>query len=192
MNLDRIMSRRKKFIIIFIALVIVTLGLWLIFSGDSDVLVKAPESPVVQTAKSTAEASNAAPATATEIQTASLESLARSFAERYGSYSNQSDFENLEDLYPFMTDKMRQYSQTYIAEQRARVGRDESIYSGTTTRALNVTFVSRGDSTAVLNVATQRRESGAGLAEPKVYYQDLKLSLLKIGETWEVDEAEWQ
>ena len=129
---------------------------------------------------------------ATDVQQreVNLETLARSFAERYGSHSNQSDFENLEDLFPFMTEQMSKDSQKYVADQRAK--KEVAIaYAGTTTQALSATFVERADNSAVINVATQRREIGSNSATPRIYYQDLTLTFVKVGEQWKVDGAEW-
>ena len=37
------------------------------------------------------------------------------FAERYGSYSNQGDFQNLRDLLPVMTSKYRTQTEASLA-----------------------------------------------------------------------------
>jgi hypothetical protein len=44
---------------------------------------------------------------------------ARVFIERYGSWSNQSNFENFEDLMPYMTEKLKAETQNLIKQYQA-------------------------------------------------------------------------
>lgn len=122
---------------------------------------------------------------------AGIEAFARSFAERYGSYSNQSDFENIENLYPFMTEKMQVSAQAFVSAQRAKQKGTET-YAGITTRVLSTHSVSQTSLPAVLTIKTQRTESGGALRNTRVYYQDIELSLVSEGGVWKVDQATWK
>jgi len=123
----------------------------------------------------------------------SLAALARSFVERYGSYSNQSDFENIEVLYPFMTDRMRAAAEASTAANRAnRVPGSADSYTGITTKALAIKVRSQTVSAAQVQVSTQRIESNIKTSSPRVYYQDIILTFEYKGGEWKVDEAEWK
>ena len=117
--------------------------------------------------------------------------FARSFVERYGSYSNQSNFENMEDLYPFMTDRMKTATAAFVKSQRDK-GAGGASYQGTTTHALSARTLEEGSERAVLSIASQRQESNAEMPSGRVYYQTIELVLIKDGASWRVDEANWK
>ncbi|MEA3249556.1 MAG: hypothetical protein U9Q03_04325 [Patescibacteria group bacterium] len=119
-----------------------------------------------------------------------LKRLAHSFAERYGSFSNQGDFENLKELRAFMTDSMVKEVDAYIAEASAR-GSGTPAYVGMTTRALSSAMerIDEGSGTASIRVNTQRQETTS--AGTRVFYQEITIDFIRSGEIWEVDSAEW-
>ncbi len=121
---------------------------------------------------------------------ASLRSLAAAFAERYGSYSNQGDFENLEELQALMTDSLTARTDAFIADARAE-NSGMAAYAGVTTRAINAQIkeYDEAQGTATVTVKTQREEITA--QESRVYYQDLVLDFVLDGEIWKVSAAEW-
>ncbi len=122
---------------------------------------------------------------------ASISAFVRPFAERFGTYSNQSNFKNLKDLMPSMTERMRAWAQERVTvEEKAPF---QSVYKGTTTRALAVKIESLDEAggLATVRVSTQRKESGEG-DDPRTYIQDVVLRLVKQNGEWLVDSAEWQ
>ncbi|MFH2063069.1 MAG: hypothetical protein ABIJ46_02845 [bacterium] len=123
-------------------------------------------------------------------QQTNLKRIAAAFAERYGSYSNQGDYRNLEELQSLMTDSMAAVTADYVARARSESAASPE-YVGVTTRAL-VTEVDRFDLTggeADVRVNTQREEITA--AGSRVYYQELNLRFVMVGELWKVDSVEW-
>ena len=122
-----------------------------------------------------------------------LKSVARTFAERLGSYSNQGNFSNLEDLRSLMTVKMSGWADNYIAEQKA-ANASAGVYYGVTTLALavNITAFDESLGRAEARVSTQRQEAKESTVNPRTFYQDLLLKLVKTAEGWKVDEAVWQ
>lgn len=138
-----------------------------------------------------------------EIKQADLARMASAFAERFGSFSNQSDYGNIRDLQIFMTDKMKSWSENYISEARASRG-DTSIYYGIVTKSI-LSQAKQFDSDigqAEILVKTQRRESTGPLrpssSEARVsgnsaaFYQDIIINYLKEGSVWRVDAVYWQ
>ena len=121
----------------------------------------------------------------------SMKRIAAAFAERFGSYSNVGDFENVLDLKVYMTESMQAWADSYVADARTKPRSAE--YSGTTTRAISVdvSAIDEDAGTASLTVKTQRRETGSTVGSDRVYYQDLKLDFLKSGDVWKVNSVAW-
>ena len=122
---------------------------------------------------------------------AGLKAIALTFAERLGSYSNQGNFSNLEDLKGLMTVRMKAWSDNYILTNKSS---DNEVYYGVTTKALSAQIISFEKSLgrAEVIVATQRQEAKGTTINPQIFYQDLKLNLVDSGDGWKVDRAEWQ
>ncbi|MDO8505296.1 MAG: hypothetical protein Q7S48_01820 [bacterium] len=196
------MSRRTKIIIAaaFIILIGVLLLLW--FRSRSSVSIpesvqgsissppSAPELtgiPPIPLSSANVSASSGEAASAPR---AGIEAFTRSFVERYGSYSNQSNFENIENLYSFMTESMQDSAQAQVDQQRSKQKGTEQ-YAGVTTRVVSTRIVSEAASAAELTVKTQRTESGGGLKNSRVYYQDITVSLISEGGVWKVNKAIW-
>lgn len=121
-----------------------------------------------------------------------LGQLAMSFAERFGSYSNQNNFENIVDLKPFMSKRMQAWADQFVAAGRANPA-DTSIYYGITTRALT-SDVKRFDPQGPVEfvITTQRREATGTTSNAKVSNQDISLIFVREDGVWRVDEARWQ
>lgn len=120
-----------------------------------------------------------------------LKRVAAAFAERYGSYSNQGNYENILDLKYYMTPQLQEWADQYVAEQRQNPRSAE--YFGVTSRAISVTIVSfdEAEGEAVLTVNTQRQESGSTPSQTRLYYQDLTLGFVLLNGTWKVSTVNW-
>jgi hypothetical protein len=119
-----------------------------------------------------------------------ISKLASFFAERLGSFSNQSDYGNISDLKMFMTDSMRTWADGYIAKLKEENSSAE--YYGISTTAVVPTVNSFDESAgeAEVTIATKRKEI-KGITESS-FDQDLKVSLVKDGDDWKVDGAYWE
>jgi len=125
---------------------------------------------------------------------ANLKRLAQSFAERFGSYSNQSNFENIEDLKPLMTSSMIEWANKFIEEERKKV-EEISEYFGVTTKAVSVStkFFNEEEGRGEFLVSTQRSEAkGTTTNIVNVYYQDILIKFKRVGEDFKVEGAFWQ
>lgn len=114
--------------------------------------------------------------------------LARSFTERYGSFSNQNEFENLERLLIYMTPRLQKETQAFVASQE---GKDNSVYYGVTTDAVSVRLEKLEEQKAVVFVSTRRKESREGSAT-NAFSQTARIVLVKDGGEWLVDKFDWQ
>lgn len=127
------------------------------------------------------------------ISAESLKRIALSFAERFGSYSNHSNYSNILDLKIFMTDDMRAWADKFVQEAKVK-DKYSDIYYGTTTKAILVQEKKFDEDTgqAVFLVKTQRRESMGDMGNASTIYQDVLLFFVKERDSWKVDKAEWQ
>lgn len=131
------------------------------------------------------------PAPAEPDDRSAVRRIAAAFAERYGSYSNQGDFENLLDLRAYMTAAFAARTEAVVAENRAKPRPAE--YFGVTSRAIStdVQLLDENAGRATVVIKAQRRETGSTAGSERVYYQDLTLTFLNVDGAWKVDTAAW-
>ncbi len=119
--------------------------------------------------------------------------MARPFAERFGSYSNQSDYGNIEDLERMMSSTMKKWADEYVANLRNNVKYSGEFY-GIVTRSFlepEISTFNPSSGKVEVMILTQREETSA-LAEAKIFDQKIKITFIKEGGEWLVDEATWQ
>lgn len=120
-----------------------------------------------------------------------LQRIASSFAERYGSFSNQSDYTNFESLYAFMTASFVAQTKNTVQQDRAKA-HDNTVYYGITTKRVSVqTLAYDTDAgTARLSVQTLRHES-VGSTTSRTYPESMTITMQKENGVWKVSAAEW-
>lgn len=126
----------------------------------------------------------AAPPSKTDTEFA-IENLAKSYAERFGSWSTDNLGANLKELIPLSSKSMITYLNSVKIDYKV------SEFSGINTKSLAADISSLGDSKADVVVKTQRIKTKADLTE-EVYYQDINISVVLSGDKWLVDETTWQ
>lgn len=114
--------------------------------------------------------------------------VARNFAERYGSGTNQNDFRNVIEAETWGTKDFIDYLNRQIAQ--SRLSQPTTPYHGFITKALSVKISSLKTTSASVTVTTQRQETIGPTT--KTYYQDLGLDFLKDGSTWKINAAAWK
>jgi len=186
------MSQRKKTILLIIVIIVIGILIVLWFSYEPSV------QPITETnqAAEQNQNQNQAPAGVTLPPAPVPNTLtgaeqkfygvARNFAERFGSFSTDSNYANLEEVKLFATEKMIAELDRIIADSQ-RAG---SFY-GVTSKVLKVDIKEMDESQGLAVVSLQRQETKAGRPD-LVYYQDLNLDLVKQGDDWKVDAAIWQ
>ncbi|HLC90055.1 MAG TPA: hypothetical protein VJG65_03780 [Patescibacteria group bacterium] len=188
------MSRRNKIIIVVIAVIVILLVLgliwwfWLRLPKEEPITntnqgLQLPEDVVRPLGNV-----NVSPAQA-KLE-AELKAVAMTFAERFGSYSSEGGFSNLDDLKDLMTLRMKAWTENYKIEKSGASGE----YYGVTTQALTAEIISLDEDfgQAEILVNTQRREMRQKTINPDIFYQKLKLKLVKSQTGWKIDSAEWQ
>ena len=122
-----------------------------------------------------------------------LTRMAKSFTERFGSFSNQSNFANILDLKLFMSDKMKRWADDYVFKHR--VDNDSEIYYGITTKAIGSTVIDWNDDagSGQVLINTRRREATSStLNSTDAFSQDVIINFVKEKGAWKVDSAFWQ
>ncbi|MBU0530958.1 MAG: hypothetical protein ABIG32_03270 [Candidatus Uhrbacteria bacterium] len=122
-------------------------------------------------------------------QEVSVETLTLTFTERYGSYSNEAEFQNLLDLEPLVTNRFMSEIRAMIASLQV-----EDYYRAITTRviSMNITELDETTGVATVSVTTQRKEAIGSPMNSEVRYETLLLEIVKQGGVWLVDDATWQ
>ncbi|MDD5289946.1 MAG: hypothetical protein PHT40_01950 [Patescibacteria group bacterium] len=189
-------------IAIIILLGVITLAIFLIMKQKVDenintvilppdtgqVTTNTPEVPAVTEPAPEPESVPLIAPTEEEKTRGFLIKTAAAFAERFGSYSSQSNFENLLDLKMLMTERMQNWVDSLVVAGSAPA----TVYYGLTTKALNTEIKNLDATSAEVLVSTQRQESVGSEVNSKVYYQDILISFVKEAGLWQVDEARWQ
>ena len=119
---------------------------------------------------------------------AGVTTIAKMFTERYGSYSNEANFENLRDVLPLMTDAFATRTNDFIASAKS-----PDVFYGVSSRVVTVKVEHMDDETgtATILVNTQREEAQGSTQQTAVSYQEIRLELVKEGGIWKVDSAIW-
>jgi hypothetical protein len=121
-----------------------------------------------------------------------LKRTASLFIERFGSYSNQSNFSNVSDLKIYMSDEMKDWADDFV--RKNNIDRDVSVYYGITTKSIlqKVEFIDMETGEASILVNTLRRESGGGSTEDNSFYQESLVKFILEKGFWKVDSASWK
>ncbi len=129
------------------------------------------------------------PAVAAPVGRTAAAQMAELFAERFGSYSNQGEYQNVRDLLPVMTASYRKTTEATLASLKPQ---QSPTFEGVTSKKVStdVRSYSASAGTAVVAV-TMQQEKRSGTTTV-VGYRTLRMELKKDGENWLVDSARWE
>lgn len=118
---------------------------------------------------------------------------AMSFVERFGSYSNHSNYSNILDLKIFMSKNMQKWADEYVLSIRSK-SEFNNIYYGITTKAIlkEIRQFDEDANRAEILVKTQRRESNGTMSNSSTFYQDILVVFIIENGAWKIDSAYWQ
>ncbi len=121
-----------------------------------------------------------------------LTRVAAMFTERFGTYSNQGDFDNAEDLKVFMSDELYSWATGYFASLKKELASNTEYY-GMNTRSIAVKTNSLDTEKGIgdFSITAQRTEKSAS-AESTVKYQTFAMKMIFNGETWKIDFVKWE
>jgi len=127
-----------------------------------------------------------------EFNSLDLGKMSDSFAERFGSFTNQSQYENFTDLRMFMTESFAIWVDGYVEDLIEQSPNNQYFY-GISTTALSHKIVrfdeDAGEATVIVN--TQRKETTIE-GDNETFLQQLELNFEKVNDEWLVDAAYWE
>lgn len=183
------MLTRKKLEIagaIIILAALLLLLLWLLNKSRTEspeVLVD--EQPIVQ------ELPAINPADLPTQAAVSASTVARIFVERFGSYSSESNFANVDDVMSLASTGYQSTLKSLVAQYRQDLAAN-SGYTGVSTRVINAVLVSEAESAATFLIKTQREEAVGTPGNATLRYQDVEVDLIKVGEDWLINDLNWK
>ena len=203
-------DNRKKIglLIIIVGLLIIIAIIYFGFFRNKEGIVEAPTGPTINTNQlpsgtssepviETVRDENATYDLSKEkphkINANDVAKIGMAFAERFGSYSNQSSYGNFTDLKIWMTDNMKDWADTYVNELKAS-STNQTSYYGITTNSLTSEVKKFDDDagTAQIIITTKRQENTNDSNSKEAYVQKLDLDFKKVNNEWLVDRAYWE
>ncbi|MFH0987949.1 MAG: hypothetical protein V1763_01090 [Parcubacteria group bacterium] len=194
------MSRQLQIVLIILAGLIIITGIVLFilkFSGGpvvQNVTVNETKPVAKVSDKTLQQAANdisfPEPSAADKAQV-QIKNLSLSFAERFGTYTNQSDYSSISDLLPMMTASMADWTVKQYIPQLKKTHDPAGFPYRIVTQgpAVSLSDVSAGKATAT--VATSRVET-VGDKSPREFLQSLVLNFVSQNGGWLVDAAFWK
>lgn len=197
------MSRRNKYLIAALLILLIALIVALVVGrGDSvqrggeeqggTQSQSVPQSAVGVDTRERIDTTQLPPSQTQSIPDEALAavSVARSFIERYETFSTESRYQNRVELFANMTPRLR-------AQEEAEVARllssptQQIPFRSVTTRALVIRSTFADDQRARIGFSLQRIEQGEGVL-PVTTIKDILVTLSKVGGVWLVDEMAWE
>ncbi len=117
--------------------------------------------------------------------------VTRIFVERFGSYSSESDFANVDDVMKLATLTYQDELESLVAGYRRQF--DENAgYTGISTIVIGIKMLTESDVAATFLVTTQREEAVGNPGNATLRYQDAEVSLVKSGDDWLINDLAWK
>ena len=183
------MDRRKTIEYVVIVLLIFALGVLIWFLLFKDKVVE----PISPTNPDLVRSMPRADQVFTPEQIAAAkpipETAGRIFVERFGSYSNQGTYGNIDDVLVLVTPELKTSLEALRVSAAGELS--ETLY-GVNTRIISVEKTASTDSTAELAIQTQREEEIGTPGNTRVRYQKITLSMQKEGDNWLVAKYAWE
>jgi hypothetical protein len=115
--------------------------------------------------------------------------IARTFVERFASFSTEADYSNVDDVLPIVTSDLRIALQDIAEEARAE---QSGAYYGVSTSVITISISEETETTATLAITTQREEAFGNPGNTAVRYQDIELQMIRDGDEWFVSAFTWK
>lgn len=188
------METRKKVELAIAAVVIVAfvaLLAWYLSRGSEPVIVDdgASQEQLDEPADRAAGADEVEPEDIPTNTAVSASTIGRTFVERFGSYSSESDYANVEDILSLATPSFQKTLNDIMEKARKNAG---DAYYGISTLVITTKTVKESDTAVTLRMTTQREEAIDDPANATVRYQDIVVDLTKSGEDWLIAGFTWQ
>jgi len=181
------MERKQKIEVLIAVLVLLGLVvflIWFLMRGEETVQEQPQEQTQIQEQY---DEEDLRPSD-TSNQPDQPETIARVFVERFGSFSSESGYDNIEEVMVLATESVQIRLEQLLTQARAS---ESEAYYGVSTTVIGLSETAISESEVVFDVTTQRRESIDSPANTTVKYQDIELTLVASGDTWLVSDFSW-
>lgn len=134
---------------------------------------------------------DALPVDSADIPTQSVvsaQTTARNFVERFGSFSSDVDYLNIDDVLPLATASLQRELRELAEDARENTS---DAYYGISTKAIIFTIEEENDTSITMLVTSQRQESIDSPGNTTVRNQQIRLVIVTDGDGWLVDSFTW-
>lgn len=126
-----------------------------------------------------------------KVQEVSAGTVARTFVERIGSYSSESNYQNVDDVLGVVTADLAEELEADAERARAQ-DPGEGGYYGISTSYVGAKTIEESETEMTLLVQTQREESFGSPANAEVRYQEIEVVLVQEEGDWKVSAFTWK
>jgi len=189
------MERRTKLIILIVVGILIVLGIILVaiyLQKESPKPKVDEQAPVAKLEVPKEEVKLIKPAeTEADNIAKAVKPVAIAFVERFGTFTNQSNFDSIRGLNSIMTQSMIDWTtKEYLPKLETEHPANGYFYR-ITAKAPVVQVLANTENTAKIKVTAQREEQ-VGTDKPRSFLQDIILDLVSENNTWLVNAAYWQ
>ena len=188
------MSNRTKIIIILVA-GFTAIGLliwWLMPRNQATVATEEPQLPAkIQVTPEQQNAIKLPPPTPKEIDATLAMRAAKTFVERFATFSNTNGYVDIAVLDAISTPEMQAWLKTVYLPKLQKDFPSDGFFYSVNTMAPSAIVAEQKDSAMKVTVSTERQETKADKpGDP--FLQKITVELKKSNNTWLVDAAYWQ
>lgn len=117
--------------------------------------------------------------------------VARTFIERFGSYSSETDFANVDDVMKLATPAYQAELNSLVDSYRRQFDAAAG-YTGVSTQVISMKTVTETETATTFLVTTQREEAVGTPGNTTLRYQDAEVNLVKSGDNWLINDLTWK
>lgn len=126
-----------------------------------------------------------------EVVAKDVRPVAIAFVERFGTYTNDSNYESIRGIKSIMTPSMVDWTETVYLPKLETEHPVNGFFYRITAKAPVVQVLESSATSAKVKLTTQREEQ-IGTEKPRAFLQEIILDFINEDNTWLVDAAYWQ
>ena len=189
------MDRGKKIIILVVVCVVVIIGLivYFIAANNKGKTVDKETAPIQKVVIPKEEAAKVVlpPPTEIEKQASSVKNVALAFAERFGTFTNESNYQSFNDLMPVLTATAQSWLKNTYVPSLVKEHDPRGFFYRIITDARTADILEQKDNSVKIKIATQREET-KGDAEAQSFIQNIVLDLVNENNNWLINGVYWE
>jgi hypothetical protein len=190
------MEKGTKVIILVVVCAVLIIGLIVYFVASNKnkaPVVDQANAPIqkVELPKDVAAKIIVPPPTDQERQISAVKNIALSFVERFGTYTNESNYQSFNDLMPVLTASSQAWLLNTYIPSLVKEHDPRGFFYRIITDARTADIIEQKDTMLKMRVATQREET-KGEAPAESFIQNIVLDLVKENNNWLINGVYWE